>query len=105
MIEKAALLWTELQTGQLGMGKVRVPDSDPKAPKGLEEIFGDWIGYGKWIILGAGVFGLLICAGMMILGRRNRSQMAADGATGIPWVIAGLIVASSAATIVGIVLV
>ena len=27
---------------------------------------------------------------MMMIGRRNRSQMSVDGATGLPWVIGGL---------------
>ncbi len=38
---------------------------------------------------------------MMILGRRNRSNMAVDGATGLPWVLGGLSTLTLAAGIVG----
>ncbi|MEK8106571.1 hypothetical protein NKG94_17435 [Micromonospora sp. M12] len=39
----------------------------------------------KWILIVAGVGGLLVCGIMMAVGRRNRSAFAADGAAGIPW--------------------
>ena len=41
---------------------------------------------------------------MMVAGRRNRSSMAADGASGIPWVLGGLSIISLAGGIVGVVL-
>ena len=37
-----------------------------------------------------------------LLGRRNRSSMAVDGAAGLPWVLAGLSVLSLAAGVVGV---
>ena len=83
---------------------VPVPDSGPKAPPGTEILAGDWIGYFKWFALVAGMFGLIICGIMMMLGRRNRSALASDGAAGIPWVIGGLMVVSLASTAVGAVL-
>jgi len=58
----------------------------------------------KWGGLVAGVLGLFICGVMMMVGRRNRSTAAVDGATGIPWVLGGLTVMSFAAGIVGQVL-
>jgi hypothetical protein len=39
---------------------------------------------------------------MMALGRRNRSSLAADGATGIPWVLAGLTLIALSSGIVGV---
>jgi hypothetical protein len=42
---------------------------------------------------------------MMILGRRNRSNMAVDGATGIPWVLGGLSLMALSAGVVSAVLV
>ena len=48
--------------------------------------------------------GFFICAGMMIIGRRNRSQTAVDGAAGVPWVLAGLALTTLAAGIAGVVL-
>jgi hypothetical protein len=49
-----------------------------------------------------GVAGLLISGGKMTIGHRNRASFAADGATGIPWVLAGLSLAAVAAAIVGV---
>ena len=63
---------------------------DPVAPPGMGEVANTFLGWGKWALLIAGVFGFFICAGMMIVGRRGRSQTAVDGAAGVPWVLAGL---------------
>jgi hypothetical protein len=63
---------------------------------------GTLLGWFKWGALVGGVFGLIGCGAMMAIGRRNRSSLAADGATGIPWVLAGLSVAAVAAAIVGV---
>jgi hypothetical protein len=38
----------------------------------------------------------------MAIGHRNRAAFAADGATGIPWVLAGLSLAAIASAIVGV---
>lgn len=77
---------------------------DPEAPPGMQEVADQFLSWGKWIILVAGVLGMLICAGMMIIGRRNRSATAVDGAAGVPWVLGGLFLAAVAASIVGAVL-
>lgn len=71
----------------------------PCAPPGLSAIANQWIGWAKWGCLVAGVLGLLISAGMMMIGRRNRSHLAGEGATGIPWVVAGLSLAALAVPI------
>jgi hypothetical protein len=55
----------------------------------------------KWVGLIAGMLGFGLCAIMMIVGRRNRSNMAVDGATGIPWVLGGLSLMSLSAGLVG----
>jgi len=62
------------------------------------------LGWLKWTGLVAGLVGFAMCALMMILGRRNRSNMAVDGATGIPWVLGGLSLMSLSAGLVGAVL-
>jgi hypothetical protein len=46
--------------------------------------------------------GLTICALMMMVGRRSRSTVAADGAAGIPWVLLGLMLAAASSAIVGV---
>lgn len=80
------------------------PNPAPVAPPGLEAVANTFLGWGKWVVLVGGVLGMFICAGMMILGRRNRSATAVDGASGIPWVLGGLTLAALGASIVGVVL-
>ena len=60
------------------------------------------LGWWKWLALIAGVFGLIGCGAMMAIGRRNRHTLAADGATGIPWVLAGLTLIALSSGIVGV---
>ena len=52
----------------------------------------------------AGIVGFGACAIMMIMGRRNRSNMAVDGASGIPWVLGGLSLMSLSSGLVGAVM-
>jgi hypothetical protein len=80
------------------------PNPAPAAPPGMEEMASTFLAWGKWSLLVAGVLGFFICAGMMIIGRRNRSQTAVDGAAGVPWVLAGLALTSLAAGIAGVAL-
>ncbi|HVB46446.1 MAG TPA: hypothetical protein VNF47_27565 [Streptosporangiaceae bacterium] len=68
----------------------RVPNPAPAAPPGLASRVDTLLAWWKWGSLIAGVFGLVACGAMMAIGRRNRSNLAADGAAGIPWVLAGL---------------
>jgi hypothetical protein len=77
------------------------PNPAPVAPPGMEEVANQFLGWGKWILVIAGVLGMFISAGMMIIGRRNRSATAVDGAAGVPWVLGGLFLAAVAASIVG----
>ncbi|HEY6795889.1 MAG TPA: hypothetical protein VI248_14515 [Kineosporiaceae bacterium] len=67
-----------------------VPNPGPVAPPGMERPAEMLLGWMKWIGILAGMVGLGMCALMMIIGRRNRSSLAVDGAAGIPWVLAGL---------------
>ncbi len=78
-----------------------VPNPGPVAPPGMQEPAEQFIGWMKWVGIVAGLVGFGMCAIMMILGRRNRSNMAVDGATGIPWVLAGLSTLTLAAGVVG----
>ncbi|MEV6922953.1 hypothetical protein AB0M46_00365 [Dactylosporangium sp. NPDC051485] len=81
-------------------------DLDPTSQPipGLGVLVTKLLGWAKWALIVAGILGMFICAGMMIMGRRNRSSTAVDGATGIPWVLGGLTLGAVAATIVGAVL-
>ncbi|MCU1650987.1 MAG: hypothetical protein JWQ60_2136 [Pseudonocardia sp.] len=81
-----------------------IPNPGPVAPPGLADITNTLLGWLKWGLLVAGVGGILICAGMIILGRRNRNQMATDGVLGSVWVLGGLALASAAGVLVGAVM-
>jgi hypothetical protein len=81
-----------------------VPNPGPIAPPGMAGPATEILGWLKWVGLIAGMIGLGTCAIMMILGRRNRSNMAVDGAAGVPWVLAGLSLMSLASGLVGAVL-
>jgi hypothetical protein len=79
-----------------------VPDPAPQAPPGLSADTSIVLGWGKWGVLICGVAGLLISGGKMAIGHRNRSSLAVDGATGIPWVIGGLSLVAASAGIVAV---
>ena len=70
-------------------------------PTGLGAFADQIIGWMKWGVLVAGVLGILVCAVMIILGRRNRSATAYEGLVGSAWILGGLALASVAAVIVG----
>ena len=79
-----------------------LPNPAPVAPPGLSDDVNTLLAWWKWGALVAGVFGLVGCGAMMAIGRRNRSSLAADGATGIPWVLAGLTLIALSSGIVGV---
>jgi hypothetical protein len=79
-----------------------VPNPAPQAPPGLSRPVNTVLAWGKWGVLVCGVAGLLICGGKMAIGHRNRATFAAEGATGVPWVLGGLSLAAVAAAIVGV---
>lgn len=81
-----------------------IPNPAPIAPPGLGDAVNTLLGWLKWGGLVAGVAGLIVCAIMMMIGRRNRSAFAADGAAGIPWVLGGLTLVAFSAAIVGAVI-
>lgn len=97
-------LVTAVQAAAFAVPGVDAPNPAPQAPPGMESVANTFLGWGKWALLVAGVLGFFICAGMMIIGRRNRSQTAVDGATGVPWVLAGLALTTLAAGIAGVAL-
>lgn len=79
-----------------------VPNPAPAAPPGLARRVDTLLAWWKWGSLIAGVFGLIACGAMMAIGRRNRSNLAADGAAGIPWVLAGLTLIALSSGIVAV---
>jgi hypothetical protein len=78
------------------------PNPAPQAPPGLTRPVTTIIAWGKWGVLVCGMAGLLICAGKMAIGHRNRATFAADGATGVPWVLGGLSLAAVAAAVASV---
>lgn len=67
-----------------------LPNPTAEIPDDVYSRVSTLLGWGKWIAFMAGVAGLIVSGTMMALGRRNRSQLAADGAVGVPWAIAGV---------------
>ena len=72
-----------------------------RATAGLTPITNRLLSWMKWGVVVVGVIGLLTCAMMIIIGRRNRSATAYEGLVGSAWVLAGLGLASVATLIVG----
>jgi hypothetical protein len=72
----------------------------PEPPPGLEELANTLLSWLAWGVLISGIGGLLICAGMIILGRRGRNQVAIDGLMGAVWVFGGLALAGAAGALV-----
>lgn len=75
-------------------------DCPAETPPGLGGLRSDWISWAKWLAILAGILGLIACGVMMMVGRRNRGHLAAEGASGLVWTIAGLSVVSLAAGVV-----
>jgi hypothetical protein len=81
---------------------IGAPNPPAQLPTGLAGPINTILGWGKGLVLVSGVAGLLICGGKMTIGHRNRASFAADGATGIPWVLGGLSLVAVSAGIVGV---
>ena len=77
-----------------------LPNPAPVAPPGTSATFSDWISWTKYVGMVAGAIGLMICGIMMMVGRRNRSHLSAEGAGGIVWVIGGISTVTLAVSVV-----
>ncbi|MCX4808972.1 hypothetical protein OG594_46830 [Streptomyces sp. NBC_01214] len=75
-------------------------DQGPSSPPGMDTIMPQWVGWAKYFAIGAGILGIIACGIMMMVGRRNRSHLAAEGANGLLWVLGGLSVVTLAAGVV-----
>ena len=97
-----SLLHTVTLSMSQALAAVPTDINNPPAvpPQGVEQTVDQLLAWGKWIAFVCGVAGLIVSGIMMMLGRRNRSQMSADGAIGLPWVIGGLSVVALAVPIV-----
>ena len=73
-------------------------DTTPAAPPGADSLLTvvKWV---AWIASIMGVLGLIIVGGMMAI--KNRRGVGMEAASSLGWVIAGLIIVSSAGAIVG----
>ncbi|ONH33461.1 hypothetical protein BL254_19915 [Protofrankia sp. BMG5.30] len=67
-----------------------MPNPPPAAPEQVTKVTDWFIALVKYGGLAAGVIGLSICAIQMMVGRRNRHAMSADGALGVPWTLLGV---------------
>jgi hypothetical protein len=82
-------------------GSEPAPNPPPQAPPGIAELADQVIAWLKWGVLAAGMVGILVCAGMIIIGHRRRGGLAQEGLIGSVWVLGGLALASVAAVLVG----
>jgi len=57
-----------------------------------QQLIANMISWMKWIGLALGVTGFLMVAIMLMIGRRNRSQVAADSLTSLIWITVGLVI-------------
>jgi uncharacterized protein involved in cysteine biosynthesis len=106
LVQVSSFLWSAPSPGPSGgstLGGIDL-NAPAKPIPGLGPQINDWLGWVKSLAIAAGVVGILVSAIMMMIGRRNRSHLSAEGATGLLWVIAGLSVASMAGGIVATVM-
>lgn len=97
MVEVHELLVTALAAAP----EPNIPNPAPKPPPGFSNPAAKVVSWVKWGGLVMGSIGLIVCAIQMMVGRKGRSSMAADGATGLPWVGAGLVVMGTASSLIG----
>jgi len=81
---------------------MQVPNPPPAPPPGLGKAADIIIGWMKWGLTAAAVAGLLACAFMIAVGRRNRNALATEGVAGAAWVLLALAMASAASGLVGV---
>ncbi len=72
-------------------GASGLPETTSASPPGLGPVFEAVLSWTKWIAGAAGLGGIFVIAIMMMIGRRNRSQLAADGMSALPWIVGGFI--------------
>lgn len=77
-----------------------VPNPPPAAPPEFSDRINIFLSWLKWGGMVAGVGGLIACGIMMTVGQRNRHAMSADGAAGVPWVLAGVSLVFTAGSLV-----
>ena len=77
------ILAAGVEPGSLDVGK--------EAPPGLGPVVRTILRWTKWLAATFGVGGIFVIAIMMMIGRRNRSQMAADGMSALPWIVGGFL--------------
>jgi hypothetical protein len=67
-----------------------------QAPDGVGPVMTTFLAWTHWLGIAGGTFGFACCGIMMTIGRRNRSHLASEGASGMPWVLGGLSVVALA---------
>jgi hypothetical protein len=83
-----------------GGGGDVIPDPPAALPAGLGPSASKLVSWAKGACDVIAVLSLLMCAGMMMAGRRRRGELAVEGAIGGGWVIAGLALVGGAAMLV-----
>lgn len=85
-----------------GAGSDVLPNPPASLPPGVSQYTNLLVSYAKGFASVGGIVGFLICSMVIIVGHRNRGQMATDGFIHIIRVAGGLALASVATALVGI---
>ena len=67
-----------------------LPAPPPEAPPELVEFVDLWFELGQWFIGVLAALCVLVCAVLLIVGRKQRSATAYQGLEGIAWIIGGV---------------
>lgn len=88
--------------GDQGGGNSLIPDAEPtQLPGQLGATVNTVVGWLKGGLIAVGFIMILIAAGMIMAGMKNRNSMSTDGISRVVWVIGGFGVAASAGGIAG----
>ena len=82
---------------------VDIPNPGPIAPPGSNGLV-TIIGWASWIIFGIAVIAIFVVAGRMML-ESGRGRGGGEAATGLVWVLAGVILAAVASGVIGTIVV
>jgi hypothetical protein len=92
---------THMQTHVQTHVQTQLLNPPPQAPPAIDQLASQIVGWLEWSVLVVGVAGILVCAAVIIIGRRHRGGLAQEGLIGSLWVLGGLTLASLAAVLVG----
>lgn len=95
-VSVSALTLATVMAATVGVASAQFDPVTSAEPPGVGTLFGLGTSWGLWLAGAAAVISLIGIGIAVIVGRRNRSQGAADAFGHMPWVFGGAILATSA---------